>query len=83
MALLQLPVLGKVLWGHDHQLLLSLDSVMGPGPVLCAHTAVLNKDPLHYPYEQAQASIFMKTLGREKILMASSTCTSFRSSSAR
>lgn len=82
MALLQLPVLGKVLWGHDHQLLLSLDSVMEPGPVLCIHAAVL-KNPLHYPYEQAQASIFMKTLGREKILMASSTCTSFRSSSAR
>lgn len=59
------------------QLLLSSDSVTGPDPVLCNHAAVLNKDPHHYPYQRAQASIFMKTLGREKILMASSTCTSF------
>lgn len=39
--------------------------------------------PSHCPHKKPQESIFTKTLGREKILMASSTCTSFRSSSAR
>lgn len=84
MALLQLPVARKSALGILlPPLFLSSDSIMGPDPVLCNYAVILSEDTPHYPYKRAQASIFTKTLGREKILMASSTCTSFWSSSAR
>ena len=59
-----------------------LHSTMGPDPALCNCAAIPDEDPHNYPHKRAQASIFTKTLGREKILMAFSTCASFWSSSA-